>query len=216
MAERVIRRRNRPNLYSDELLLDAATEVFHRRGFRDASMVEVAAEAGATKPTLYARFGSKEALYDRVMERIAESLIAAMTAGYEGIDDESAEDATHRPPKAFFDWVRSHPVGFHLLFTADQGAPTGVDHRDRALTRLTDLIAQATANYLRQRGLRSGRLTGLLAAYGVGVMHHGALWAVEHDELDRIDVSGLATAFILNGLHGVDPDTLATLRRRPR
>ncbi len=185
MAERVIRRRNRPNVYSDELLLDAAADVFHRRGFHDASMVEVAARAGATKPTLYARFGRKEDLYDRVMQGIAESLIAAIAAAYEGIEDDTPEDATERPVKGFFDWVRAHPVGFHLLFAADQGAPTGIDHRDRALAQLTDLIEAATATYLRERGMRSGRMTGLLAAYAVGIMHHGARWAVEHDALDR-------------------------------
>ena len=198
------------------MLLDAAADVFDRRGFRDASMVEVAAQAGATKPTLYARFGNKEAIYDRVMRRMAESLIAAVAESYERIEEHEGDPdaATLLPVKAFFDWVRSHPVSFHLLFSTDPGAPAGIDHRDRALAQLTNLIAEATATHLRQRGLRSGRMTALLAAYGVGVMHHGALWAVEHDALDRSDLAGISTTFILNGLHGVDPDTLASLRRR--
>src|SRR5512132_4412953 len=104
MADRVIRRRNRPNRYSDDLLLDAAADVFYRRGFHEASMVEVAAQAGATKPTLYARFGNKEALYHRVMERIADSLIAQIAAAYEGVETEGPEEATARPTRAFFDW----------------------------------------------------------------------------------------------------------------
>ena len=218
MTEREIRRRNRPNLYSDELLLDAAADVFHRRGFHEASLAEVAAQAGVTRPTFYARFGTKEALYDRVMERFSDSLIDAMALAYEGFErEEDPERATARPVTAFFAWVQTHPAGFHLLFAADEGAPTGIDHRSRALARLTDLIADATAAYLRSRGMRSGRVTGLLAAFGVGVLHHGARWALENDALERMDLSTFSTTFFLRGLQGVDPDTVATLRsRRPR
>ena len=65
-------------------------------------MLGIARRAGATKPTLYARFGSKEALYDRVVERIAASLIDAMTAAYDGVETATAEEATRRMARAFF------------------------------------------------------------------------------------------------------------------
>src|SRR4051794_33436740 len=157
-------RRNRPNVYSDELLLDAAADVFHRHGFRDGSMLDIAQRAGVTRPTLYARFGNKDALYDRVMERIGESLVGAMTAAYEGVETATAEQATQRMVKAFFDWVRAYPASFHLLFARDQGAPTGVDHGERALARLTDLVHDGCAAFLRGRGMRPGRVTRLIAA----------------------------------------------------
>jgi AcrR family transcriptional regulator len=216
MAERVIRRRNRANVYSDEMLLDAATDVFHRRGFHESSMLDIAHRAGVTKPTLYARFGSKEAIYDRVMERIGESLVHAMTAAFAGVETATAEEATRRPVKAFFDWVRAHPAWFHLLFASDQGAPTGVDHGGRALAGLTGLVTEASAAFLRGRGMPSGRVTGLIAANVVGVMHSSARWAVDHDALDRVDLSGFVTTLVLNGLEGVDPAVISTLRPRRR
>ena len=43
---------------ASERILEAATTVFARQGFDRANMDVIAAEAEATKPTLYARFGS--------------------------------------------------------------------------------------------------------------------------------------------------------------
>jgi AcrR family transcriptional regulator len=179
-------------------------------------MLGIAGRAGVTKPTLYARFGSKEALYDRVMERIAESLVDAMAAPYDSVETATAEEATRSLAKAFFDWVRANPAGFHLLFASDRGAPTGVDHGERALARLTDLVTDACAAFLRGRGMRSGRVTGLIAANTVGVMYSTARWAVDHDALDRMDLSAFATALMLHGLEGVDPQAISTLRTRPQ
>jgi AcrR family transcriptional regulator len=54
----------------DERILDAAGKVFLERGFSGASVDEIAEVAGAGKPTIYARFPSKEALFTAVMERL--------------------------------------------------------------------------------------------------------------------------------------------------
>ena len=53
-----------------ERLLDAATAVFAEEGFEGATMEAIAARAGTTKPTLYARFGSKEELFAAVYEEV--------------------------------------------------------------------------------------------------------------------------------------------------
>jgi AcrR family transcriptional regulator len=198
------------------MLLDAAADVFHRQGFQDSSMHDIAQRAGVTKPTLYTRFGGKEALYDRVMERLAESLAEAMTAANAGLETATAEQATRGMVRAFFDWVRAHPAGFHLLFAGDQGAPTGVDHGERALARLTDLVTDGCAAFLHGRGMRTGRVTGLVAASAVGVMHSVARWAVDNDALDRMDLSAFATTLMLQGLTGVDPEVISSLRTRRR
>jgi AcrR family transcriptional regulator len=217
MADRPIRRRNRPNKYSDELLLGAAAEVFHERGFHDASMLDIAQAAGATKPTLYARFGSKEALYDRALEGIADSLVAHMAVAYSRAQADTFEAAVHRTAAAFFDWVKTNRIGFALLFASDQGAPTGVDHRERALAGLTGVLSDAMGQYLRARGSRTGPATGLIAAYAIGVLDHGARWAVENDALDRLDLPSFTATFTLSGLQGMSPDVVsALLRRRKR
>ena len=56
----------------EERILDAARKVFLARGFEGASIDEIAEAARSGKPTIYARFPGKEALFTAVvMQRIA-------------------------------------------------------------------------------------------------------------------------------------------------
>jgi AcrR family transcriptional regulator len=54
----------------EERILDAAGQVFLERGFSGASVDEIAEVACAGKPTIYARFPSKQALFAAVVERL--------------------------------------------------------------------------------------------------------------------------------------------------
>ena len=51
----------------EERILDAAVKVFLERGFEGASVDEIADVARAGKPTIYARFPGKEALFTAIM-----------------------------------------------------------------------------------------------------------------------------------------------------
>jgi AcrR family transcriptional regulator len=53
----------------EERILDGAGKVFLERGFEGASVEEIAEVARAGKPTIYARYGSKEALFAAVVAR---------------------------------------------------------------------------------------------------------------------------------------------------
>ena len=53
----------------EERILDAARKVFLERGLEGASIDEIADVAHAGKPTIYARFPGKEALFAAVMLR---------------------------------------------------------------------------------------------------------------------------------------------------
>jgi AcrR family transcriptional regulator len=54
----------------EEKILDAAGQVFLERGFSGASVDEIAEVACAGKPTIYARFPGKQALFAAVVERL--------------------------------------------------------------------------------------------------------------------------------------------------
>src|SRR5580700_12292864 len=64
----------------DARILDAARRVFLQRGLAGASIDEIASVARAGKPTIYARFPGKEALFAAV----AMSNVAATAARFEG------------------------------------------------------------------------------------------------------------------------------------
>lgn len=57
-----------------ERILDAAERVFLERGFQGASIDEIAEVAPASKPTIYAHFPGKEALFTAVVTRVINGL----------------------------------------------------------------------------------------------------------------------------------------------
>jgi AcrR family transcriptional regulator len=50
-------------------VLDAALELFLKRGYEGTSMQAVADQAGVTKPVVYACYSSKDALFRALLER---------------------------------------------------------------------------------------------------------------------------------------------------
>lgn len=61
-----------------ELILEAATRVFARRGYRDASIEEIAGEAGFSKGALYWNFKSKAELFFALLDRVEQRLRALL------------------------------------------------------------------------------------------------------------------------------------------
>lgn len=59
---------------SRDQLLEAAARVFARCGYRDASMAEIASEAGFSKGALYWNFESKEELFFALLDQLDERL----------------------------------------------------------------------------------------------------------------------------------------------
>ena len=66
-----------PAAQRSEQILDAAAEIFAKRGYRDASTAAIATAVGVGEPTLYRYFSSKHALYLAVLDRSADAQIAA-------------------------------------------------------------------------------------------------------------------------------------------
>jgi AcrR family transcriptional regulator len=90
----------------DERILDAARRVFLEHGLSGASIDEIASRARAGKPTIYARFPSKEALFAAVVMRN----VSAVVGRFEG----------HIPPGATIE-ERLTRLGATLLHWALAG-----------------------------------------------------------------------------------------------
>lgn len=59
----------RPRTFCTEKALDSAMQVFWRKGYEGASMVDLTTAMGINSPSLYAAYGSKEGLFRAVLER---------------------------------------------------------------------------------------------------------------------------------------------------
>jgi AcrR family transcriptional regulator len=63
-----------------ESILDAATDVFAAAGYRAAKVSDVAARIGVSEPVIFQNFGSKEALYAAVLDRVARRILGELQA----------------------------------------------------------------------------------------------------------------------------------------
>jgi AcrR family transcriptional regulator len=72
--------RGRPRNYDPELALQRATEAFWKTGYAGTSLDDLAAAMGMNRPSLYAAFGDKRALYLQALNRYWERGLKAMDA----------------------------------------------------------------------------------------------------------------------------------------
>ncbi|HEV8604112.1 MAG TPA: TetR/AcrR family transcriptional regulator [Tepidisphaeraceae bacterium] len=63
--------RGRPRAFDADKALDKALKVFWRKGYEGASLPDLTSAMGINRPSLYAAFGNKEALFRKVIQRYA-------------------------------------------------------------------------------------------------------------------------------------------------
>lgn len=150
--------RGRPRSFDKEAALDCAMEVFWRLGYEGASMADLTAAMGIASPSLYAAFGSKEALFRLALEHYSATEGREIWGGVEQAG--SAHDAVRNylMDTARVFTRRSKPAGCLIVLSALHPA-------ERSDTVRQTLIAmrERTVENLRER-LRQGVATGEIAA----------------------------------------------------
>src|SRR5262249_35289862 len=126
-------------------ILDAARRVFLERGLAGASMDEIAGLACAGKPTIYARFPSKEALFTAV---VMES-VAANIARYEAYTPTGVtiEDRLESVAVTVLQWILVSDA-IRLMRVAIAEAPRFPDLASSVYGMARDRAAQAVARLL--------------------------------------------------------------------
>jgi AcrR family transcriptional regulator len=136
-----------------DLLIDTATRLFTRNGFRTTGIAEILAESGIAKGTLYQHFESKDALIEAVLRRMGDRFRIHFVEAVE-----RAADTPRERLLALFDvyghmtWARDGYCGCPFTRVAGEFADRGHPvHRVAALTKrlmtayIRDLAAQAGA-----------------------------------------------------------------------
>lgn len=67
------RKRTRIQREKEELILEAALDVFSRHGFRGSTIDQIAVQAGLSKPNVLYYFRTKEAIHRRLIDRLLDN-----------------------------------------------------------------------------------------------------------------------------------------------
>ena len=189
------------------LVLDAALRLFVDRGYGGASMEDIAAAAGVTKPVVYDCFPSKEklfrALLDREEKRLLEGIAGALPTEPEFADIESLmTDGFTALLKA----AAAVPYSWRVVFDSQHGAEPVIARRvwrakQAVVAELGRLVEPALlALGVTDAGRKAPVLAELLAAIGETGVHilldHGDDWTPEElgGLLARVAARGPAAA----------------------
>ena len=85
--------RGRPREFDVEKALDRALKVFWRKGYEGASLADLTRAMGINRPSLYAAFHSKEALFRKALDRYAEGPAAYV---HEALQEPTARAVAER------------------------------------------------------------------------------------------------------------------------
>jgi len=95
-----------------EQLIEIARTVFSEKGFDGASVEEIAARAGVSKPVVYEHFGGKEGVYAVVVDREVRQLLGMMR---EALSAGSPRLLLEQAAFALLDYIEQSSEGFRIL-----------------------------------------------------------------------------------------------------
>jgi AcrR family transcriptional regulator len=181
-------------------LLDSATAVFASAGLHAASMNDVAAAAGVTKPVLYQHFASKRELYLALVRDVGDQLREAVAKAV--VDASGPRQQVERGFAAFFTWVGDHTDGFSVLFAGETRRDPEFAHE---VERVEQEMAEAVAELIVVPGLTTERRN--LLAYGiVGIAETTARhWLATGNAVGADVLASQVAALAWAGLRGQRP-----------
>lgn len=184
-----------------EQLLDVGRRVFAERGYEAATVEEIAAVAGVSKPVVYEHFGGKEGLYAVVVDREIESLLAGIGAalGVEG----SARELLERAALAFLDYIEQSTDGFKVL-VRDSPAVSTTGSFGSLISEIASQVEHLLAAQFARRKLNP-KSAPMYAHMLVGMVALTGQWWVDHRSFKKSDVAAHLVGLAWQGLSGLDP-----------
>lgn len=151
--------RGRPRSFCTDTALDKAMAVFWTHGFQGASMAELTAAMGLNKPSLYAAYGDKEALYLKVLARYAEQYVKTCLAKLDAEADIKQAVGAYLRSVVDMQTNPELPGGCLILKSAGECSSTS----SQALNDARQVVMQLNRTKLHER-LVQAQTAGQLAA----------------------------------------------------
>jgi AcrR family transcriptional regulator len=183
-----------------EQLIATAYTVFAERGYRDASMNDIAAAAGVTKPVLYQHFASKKELFRELLADGATQLrVDVANAAGSAVNPREQVEAGFR---AFFHFVRDCREAFALMFSGDVWREPEFA---REVGRVEDDMAAVITDLIVVEGMPAAQRRilafGLVGAAQVAARH----WIERGLDTDADELAAQLAQLAWSGLRGARP-----------
>jgi AcrR family transcriptional regulator len=180
-------------------IVNAATTLFSRYGFKRTSIDLLAAEAGVAKPTVYAYFKDKDAVFEAVVVAVCEDLIARAEAAGRGrgsIDDRLAGMLAAKFTR-YWELVQRSPHAQELIDSQSRLGAETIARADKAFLRLlAAAIEESEEVDLTRAGLTATGLAHLLVRAASGAAYDATTVAAHRKnltELVRVLMLGVRT-----------------------
>lgn len=199
---KAVRSKRMPREVRERQMMDAAVATFGQRGYRAASMDEIAELAGVSKPLVYLYLNSKEDLFTACIRREAAALVSAVR---DGVTPGSPPDRQLWDGLcAFFAHTAEHPDGWAVLHNQARtgGEPFAREvaaMREELVAFVTHLIAEAARAAHDDPELGHREVGGLAQAL-VGAAESLAGWANADDSVSAKEAASTLMNFAWAGL----------------
>ena len=178
-------------------LLDVAVEQFGVGGYSNASVADIAAGAGVTKPVVYQHFSSKRELFLAVLDECGERMQTVIEKA--AAEADSPHDKVRRGFAAFVDFFVAHPAAFRILFSdASRSDPEFA----ASVVRLEMMLAEGLVDLIDIEGRNPDErriLAHSLIGLAEGGMRH---WVNNPAKIDADHLVDLMAEMAWRGLRG--------------
>jgi len=178
-----------------ELLLAAAAERFATHGYHATDVASIAAAAGVTKVIAYRAFGSKQAIYQTLLDRHRDELLATLLASQQ-VEDADTPQRIRAGLDAWFGYVESHPFAWKLLFRDTTGLAELEAHHRQMRAQARGVIARLLAEHFSVRATEAAPTAEFLRSAIVGL----ALWWLENPLVHRTEIVHTAQRLVTGAL----------------
>jgi TetR/AcrR family transcriptional repressor of nem operon len=139
----------RPRTFDPDQALDLARDVFWQNGFQNTSLDDITAATGLAKPSLYAAFGDKNALFLKVLDRYHAYIVASAERILN--HGPSARDAVERWLKGFVPYC-SGAKGTRGCLSVNTAIEGGTDRKEvqQRIEQFNRKLEQLLAHRLRK------------------------------------------------------------------
>lgn len=181
-----------------EQLIVIGRAAFAELGFDGASVEEIAARAGVSKPVVYEHFGGKEGLYAVIVDREMLALEEVIT---HSLSDGTWRERIEKATVALLNYVEQETDGFLILVRDSKPG----DERSYS-TLLNSSVGQVSyilGAAFERRGL-DANLAGLYAQALVGMVSMTAQWWLDTRQPAKEVVAAHIVNLCWNGLSGME------------